>query len=68
MEIGKKLKTTRIKSGFTQEQVAEKLMISRQTVSNWENEKSLPDVTSVMKISNLYQISLDELLKEIKRC
>jgi len=63
MEIGLKLKNTRVKSGFTQEQVAEKLMISRQTVSNWENEKSLPDVVSVMKMSDLYQISLDELLK-----
>ena len=63
MKIGLKLKNTRVKSGFTQEQVAEKLMISRQTVSNWENEKSLPDVVSVMKMSDLYQISLDELLK-----
>ena len=67
MEIGIKLKKTRVKSGFTQEQVAEKLMISRQTVSNWENEKSLPDVVSVMKMSDLYQISLDELLKGDKK-
>jgi len=67
MEIGLKLKQTRVKSGFTQEQVAEKLMISRQTVSNWENEKSLPDVVSVMKMSDLYQISLDELLKGDKK-
>ena len=67
MEIGIKLKKTRVKSGFTQEQVAEKLMISRQTVSNWENEKSLPDVVSIMKMSDLYQISLDELLKGDKK-
>jgi len=67
MEIGIKLKKTRVKSGFTQEQVAEKLMISRQTVSNWENEKSLPDVASVIKMSDLYQISLDELLKGDKK-
>ena len=67
MEIGLKLKNTRVKSGFTQEQVAEKLMISRQTVSNWENEKSLPDVVSVIKMSDLYQISLDELLKGDKK-
>jgi len=67
MEIGLKLKKTRVRSGFTQEQVAEKLMISRQTVSNWENEKSLPDVVSVMKMSDLYQISLDELLKGDKK-
>jgi len=67
MEIGLKLKNTRVKSGFTQEQVAEKLMISRQTVSNWENEKSLPDVVSVIKMGDLYQISLDELLKGDKK-
>ena len=67
MKIGLKLKNTRVKSGFTQEQVAEKLMISRQTVSNWENEKSLPDVVSAIKMSDLYQISLDELLKGDKK-
>lgn len=63
MEIGQKLKTARVNLGFTQEQIAEQLMISRQTVSNWENEKSLPDVVSIMKLSDIYQISLDELLK-----
>jgi len=63
MEIGQVLRTARVKSGFTQEQVAEKLMVSRQTVSNWENEKFLPDVVSVIKISDIYKISLDELLK-----
>ena len=63
MEIGKKLKEARIHSGFTQEQIAEKIMVSRQTVSNWENGKSFPDIISVMNLSDLYQISLDELLK-----
>ena len=41
MEIGKKLKEARIKSKLTQEQVAEQLLVSRQTVSNWENEKMI---------------------------
>ena len=63
MEIGKKLKDARMRSGFTQESVAEKVNVSRQTISNWENEKSYPDITSVIKLSNLYSISLDELLK-----
>ncbi|MFQ7528574.1 MAG: helix-turn-helix transcriptional regulator [Mediterraneibacter gnavus] len=40
MEIGVKLKEARIKSGLTQENVAEKIQVSRQTISNWENEKS----------------------------
>ena len=38
-------------------------MVSRQTISNWENGKSLPDILSVIRMSELYQISLDELLK-----
>lgn len=67
MEIGKKLKNTRLQKGFTQEAVAEKIQVSRQTISNWENEKSYPDIVSVVNLSNLYEISLDELLKEDKR-
>ena len=63
MEIGKKLKDARMKSGFTQETVAERINVSRQTISNWENEKSYPDIISVIELSSLYSISLDELLK-----
>ena len=63
MEIGKKLKDARMKSGFTQETVAEKINVSRQTISNWENEKSYPDFISVIALSDLYSISLDDLLK-----
>lgn len=63
MEIGKKLKDARMRSGFTQESVAEKVNVSRQTISNWENEKLYPDIISVIELSNLYSISLDELLK-----
>ncbi len=63
MEIGQKLKDARIHSGFTQEVVAEKINVSRQTISNWENEKSYPDIISVIELSNLYCISLDDLLK-----
>ena len=48
MEIGKKLKDARMRSGFTQESVAEKVNVSRQTISNWENEKSYPDIISVI--------------------
>lgn len=63
MEIGQKLKTARQKAGLTQEVVADKIQVSRQTISNWENEKSYPDIASVIHLSNLYNISLDELLK-----
>ena len=67
MEIEKKLKEARTNAGLTQEQVAEKIMVSRQTISNWENGKSLPDIVSILNLSDLYQISLDELLKGDKR-
>ena len=63
MEIGKKLKEARMRAGFTQENVAEKLNVSRQTISNWENEKSYPDIVNVITLSDLYSISLDDLLK-----
>lgn len=63
MEIGSKIKKSRIDAKLTQEQAAETLGISRQTISNWENEKSYPDIVSVLKMSDLYGVSLDYLLK-----
>lgn len=63
MEIGKKLKNAQIEAGLTQEKAAEKIDVSRQTISNWENEKSYPDIISVIALSDLYSVSLDELLK-----
>ena len=63
MDIGQKIKAARQGAKLTQEQVAEALGVSRQTVSNWENEKSYPDIVSVIKMSDLYSISLDTLLK-----
>lgn len=67
MEIGTKLKNARAKCGLTQEKVAEELGVSRQSVSNWENSRSYPDIASVIKLSDLYSVSLDELLKEDTR-
>ena len=64
MEIGKKLKDARMKSGFTQETVAEKINVSRQTISNWENEKSYPDLLTLVRISDEFDCSLDVMLKE----
>ena len=63
MEIGKKLKNARIEAGLTHEKAAEKIDVSSQTISNWENEKSYPDIISVIALSDLYSVSLDELLK-----
>ena len=67
MEIEKKLKYIREQAGFTQEQIAEAVLVSRQTISNWENAKSLPDLISIIKLSELYNISVDELLKRDRK-
>ena len=62
-DIGSKIKNARLEKKLTQEQVAELLGVSRQTISNWENAKSYPDIISVIALSDLYSISLDDLLK-----
>ncbi|MDE7361595.1 MAG: helix-turn-helix domain-containing protein [Oscillospiraceae bacterium] len=67
MEIGSRLKNARNEHGLTQEQVAEELGVSRQSISNWENNRSYPDIISVIRMSDLYSVSLDELLKEDKK-
>ena len=66
MNIGNKIKNARESNHLTQEQAAQRLMVSRQTISNWETGKSLPDILSIMRMSELYNLSLDELLKEDK--
>lgn len=63
MSIGEKLKTCRKEANLTQEHVAEHINVSRQTISNWENNKTLPDIYSLISLSDLYEISLDHLIK-----
>lgn len=63
MEIGEQLKRARNQAELTQEQVADEIHVSRQTISNWENQKSYPDIASVILLSDLYGLSLDALLK-----
>lgn len=67
MEFGQKLKEARNRAGLKQEELAQTIGVSRQTVSNWENNRSYPDIGSLMKLSDLYGISLDELLKEDRK-
>ena len=64
MEIASKIKQARNEAGLTQEQAAEALGVSRQTISNWENGRSYPDIVSVIRMSDLYSVSLDHLLKD----
>ena len=63
MEIGKRIKELRNGKGWSQEVFAEKTYVSRQTVSSWENDKSYPDIKSLLLMSELFDMSLDELIK-----
>lgn len=62
MDIGMKINQLRKLSGMTQEQLAEKLNVSRQTISKWETGTTSPDLESVVRISKIFQVSLNELL------
>ena len=61
MKIGQSLFSARKKSGLSQEQVAEKLNISRQTISKWESDETLPNICQFKDLANLYNVSIDEL-------
>ena len=62
MELGNLIKKQRADLGLTQEEVAKKLSVTRQTLSNWENEKSYPDLEQLLKLSDIYHFSIDSLL------
>ncbi|MBE6804039.1 MAG: helix-turn-helix transcriptional regulator [Ruminococcaceae bacterium] len=61
--IGKKLYDLRKQSGFTQDYVAEKLGVSAQAVSKWENDIACPDIMTLPNIAEIYGITIDELFK-----
>ncbi|MBR6536646.1 MAG: helix-turn-helix transcriptional regulator [Lachnospiraceae bacterium] len=63
MELGKQIKNCRQVANLSQEELAERVYVSRQTISNWENDKSYPDVHSLVLLSEIFQISLDKLIK-----
>lgn len=60
--LGKRIMALRKAAGMTQEQVAERLGVSPQAVSKWENDVSCPDVTMIPRIARLFNVSTDELL------
>ena len=63
MEVGAQIRKYRSNMGISQEQLAEKVYVSRQTVSNWETNKNYPDIHSLLLLSTLFDISLDQLIK-----
>lgn len=63
MNLGKNLFQARKKKGLSQEAVAEKLGVSRQTISKWETDETLPDIRQAKKLAVLYGLTLDELIE-----
>lgn len=64
MKLGQTIVEIRKEHGLTQEDLAQEFNVTRQTVSNWENEKSYPDLLTLIRISDTYHYSLDKMLKE----
>ena len=63
MELNAQIKKYRMKLNLSQEELAEKIYVTRQTISNWENEKSYPDIHSLLLLGSLFNVSLDKLIK-----
>ncbi|MHC5251077.1 helix-turn-helix domain-containing protein [Listeria kieliensis] len=66
MTLGESLKQARTESHFTQEEVAQKLYVTRQTVSRWEQNKTTPNIFVLQELGKLYGLSTDELLSQTK--
>ena len=64
MGLGKNIIKIRKENNLTQDELAEKYFVTRQTISNWEIGKSYPDLETLVKLSNDFNISLDRLLKD----
>ena len=63
MEIGKQIKKHRTELGLSQEEFADKIFVTRQSVSNWENDKNYPDINSLVLMAEIFGVSLDSLVK-----
>ena len=63
MELSSQIKKYRTELGLSQEELAEKVYVTRQTVSNWETGKSYPDIHSLLLLGTLFDLSLDQLIK-----
>lgn len=66
MKVAEMIRKTRTESGLTQEEYGAKFGVTRQTVSSWENDRSLPDLQMLIDICNTYRVSLDKLLNDDK--
>ena len=63
MNLGTQIKKYRSELSMSQDELAEKVFVSRQSISNWENDKTYPDIKSLLLLSDVFQVSLDQLIK-----
>lgn len=63
MELSKQIKKYRVEANLSQEELADKVFVSRQTISNWENDKNYPDIKSLVLMSEIFEVSIDNLIK-----
>ena len=63
MELGARIKEHRTRCGISQEDLARRVYVARQTVSNWETDKTYPDVQSLLLLGQLFEVSIDELVR-----
>lgn len=64
MTLGEKIKKARIECGLTQEQLSDKMMVSRQAITKWESDKGIPDVSNLKLLAQLLNVSVDYLLDD----
>ncbi|MFN1807303.1 helix-turn-helix domain-containing protein [Clostridioides difficile] len=64
MTLGEKIQKLRKQNGFSQEELAEKVTVTRQTISKWELNQSEPDLDFIAQLSNIFNVSADYLIKE----
>ena len=64
MLIGEKITALRKKNGWSQEELADKMNVSRQAVSKWESDQTIPDLDKVLILSKLFNVTTDYLLKD----
>ena len=63
MDLGSRIKTEREKRNLSQDELAQRMDISRQAISKWETGKSYPDIEKILQLSNIFNLSLDDLVK-----
>lgn len=68
MELKDKLQLLRKQNGYSQEQLADKIGIARQTISKWETGQAVPELNGLIQLSNLYGVTIDRIVKDNDEC